>query len=113
MTPLDERGLMPMSDLPTEIEYRIWQIYFSEYVLKNIPYARLAYDDTILRGWLPKTGKFAWAHDTGNWTNYQEVEEWTDKKEYLVFGGKEGRVRLMKRPTHQPGIVPLVLTKLP
>ena len=82
-----------MSDLPGEIAYRIWQIYFSEYVLKNIQYARWAYDDTFRDrqpSWIymtennptgnppSKTGKFAWAHGTGNLTNYQEVEEWTD-----------------------------------
>ena len=84
---------MPKSDLPSEIQHRIWQTYFSEYVLKNISHARWAYKDSFCKrqpDWIyesennplgnppPATGKFAWAHDTGSITNYQEVDEWTD-----------------------------------
>jgi hypothetical protein len=83
---------MSMPELPTEIEFRIWQIYFSEYVVKNIHNAWYSYVRAFhpLPRWIyvwwnpppPRTGKFvkfAWEHPRPNCDTYiQELQEWID-----------------------------------
>ena len=73
--------------LPFDIQEHIWKMYFSKYVLNNIPLACWAYNDTFkerdllvdLQGNpLPDTGKFAWDNFNGNVTNYQELETWDE-----------------------------------